>query len=333
MFEFSHCHWVRRRPASSRKIETYILVVRVDATKLGFYHHAMRYWNELRTALVVARAGTVQAAAVELGVHRATVHRHIELLEGALETKLFIRHARGYVLTEDGSSMLDVANRADEMFRHMEGGMRKRTARFSGELIVAMFHGLGGVLMPAIKAMNDAHPDLQLELIAGESISRLEYGEAHIAFRVGPKPDTLDYVVQPFLYLKFGLYCNRDYVKQYGHPKPDDFNRHHFVGPLGGRLNRPYSKWLSENVKPSDFILKTSSRACIHHAINAGLGIGFMAEFEAQSYGDLVEVMPPSDDNSAQVWSVTHVDLHRTDKVQEFLRIAKSTTAHMARTP
>lgn len=73
----------------------------------------MKHWNELRTALIVAHAGTVQAAAAQIGVHRATVNRHIGLLEAALGTKLFIRSARGYVLTEDGRAILDFAHRAD----------------------------------------------------------------------------------------------------------------------------------------------------------------------------------------------------------------------------
>ena len=38
-------------------------------------------WDEIRTAYHVARAGTVSGAAAELGVHHATVIRHIDALE------------------------------------------------------------------------------------------------------------------------------------------------------------------------------------------------------------------------------------------------------------
>lgn len=295
--------------------------------------YAMRHWNEVRTALVVARAGTVQSAAAELGVHRATVHRHIDILEEALGSKLFLRHARGYVLTEDGKAMLYVATRADELFLDLEGQVRKRSAQHSGELIVAIFHGLGSTIMPAIREMNEKHPALKIELLAGEAISRLEYGEAHVAFRVGPKPAALDYVVQPFLYLKFGLYCTRDYVARYGNPNDNGFEEHRFVGPGHTDPNRPYSGWLLKNTSPEQFALITTSRICIHQAINAGLGLGFMASFEAEDYPDLIEIVPPSDENSLQVWSVTHVDLHRTDKIQEFLAITKSKTSDWPRTP
>ena len=53
-------------------------------------------WDEIRTAYHVARVGTVSGAAEVLGVHHATVIRHIDALEEKLGVKLFQRHARGY---------------------------------------------------------------------------------------------------------------------------------------------------------------------------------------------------------------------------------------------
>ena len=62
----------------------------------------MDNWDEIRTAFQVARKGTVSGAAEELGVHHATVIRHIDALEQRLGVKLFQRHARGYTATEAG---------------------------------------------------------------------------------------------------------------------------------------------------------------------------------------------------------------------------------------
>ena len=53
----------------------------------------MDNWDEIRTAYQVARMGTVSGAADVLGVHHATVIRHIDALEGKLGEKLFQRHA------------------------------------------------------------------------------------------------------------------------------------------------------------------------------------------------------------------------------------------------
>ena len=46
-------------------------------------------WDEIRTAFQVARLGTVSGAADVLGVHHATVIRHIDALEKRLGVRLF----------------------------------------------------------------------------------------------------------------------------------------------------------------------------------------------------------------------------------------------------
>ncbi len=51
---------------------------------------------------------TVSGAAEVLGVHHATVIRHIDALEQRLGVKLFQRHARGYTATEAGQDLLQV---------------------------------------------------------------------------------------------------------------------------------------------------------------------------------------------------------------------------------
>jgi DNA-binding transcriptional LysR family regulator len=58
-------------------------------------------------------------------------------------------------------------------------------------------------------------------------------------------------------------------------------------------------------------------------AVISGAGLGFLSSCEAARHPELVEVMPPRDEWSAPLWLVTHVDLHRTTKVQAFLAALK----------
>jgi DNA-binding transcriptional LysR family regulator len=58
-------------------------------------------------------------------------------------------------------------------------------------------------------------------------------------------------------------------------------------------------------------------------AILSGAGIGFMPLWDARHYPDLVQVLPPRDEWTAPLWLVTHVDLHRTMKVQTFTNFLK----------
>ncbi|MEL6468017.1 MAG: LysR family transcriptional regulator, partial [Pseudomonadota bacterium] len=71
----------------------------------------MDKWSELRTVYHVAKLGTVSKAAETLDMHRATVNRHIDAIESDIGGRVFIRHSRGYTLTELGQEVLQVAER------------------------------------------------------------------------------------------------------------------------------------------------------------------------------------------------------------------------------
>ena len=61
--------------------------------------------------------------------------------------------------------------------------------------------------------------------------------------------------------------------------------------------------------------------------MKAGIGLGFQRAHEARQDEDLVEVMSPIPEWETPLWIVTHVDLHRTLKVQSFLGCLKAAAA------
>lgn len=284
----------------------------------------MEHWNELRTAMVLARQGTVSATAEVLGVHRATVNRHIDLLEQSFGTPLFLRHARGYTLTDTGQKMLDVASRAEEMFNDLAGRSQGRSGSLSGKLIITTLAGFSPLIMPAIREFHLAHPETRLELVAGAQLARLEHGEAHVAFRAGAKPQTPDYVVQFYGRMRFGLYASKAYVARCGMPVPLQFDDHFFVGEINDASPLPYAPWMAAHVSPKQLSLATGNPAVQGAATHEGLGLGFLPEHEAKDNVQLVTIMPASEEWSAPIWIVSHVDLHRTEKVQEFLKCIRA---------
>ncbi len=54
-----------------------------------------------------------------------------------------------------------------------------------------------------------------------------------------------------------------------------------------------------------------------------GVPPGFVASWDDNRTADLVEILPPLEDWTAKIWLVTHMDLHRTAKVQSFVRHLK----------
>ncbi|MEM0948970.1 MAG: LysR family transcriptional regulator [Pseudomonadota bacterium] len=285
----------------------------------------MENWDEIRTAYHVARAGTVSGAADTLGVHHATVIRHIDALEGRLGVKLFQRHARGYTATEAGLDLLQVAQATDDQIAQLVSRIKGRGDDVSGELVVTSLASISPLVAPTLIRFRQAHPDLIIRYLTGDRVFRLEYGEAHVAIRAGSAPDQPDNVVQPFGKLDIGLYASTDYIRRKGKPDGEhDFAGHDFVGSDSENSRAPFERWLRAKVDAEQIVFRGENYYLFREAIEGGAGIGFMSKWYADRCPDLVEVLPPREEWSAPFWLVTHVDLHRTTKVQAFLKFLKA---------
>jgi DNA-binding transcriptional LysR family regulator len=284
----------------------------------------MDNWDEIKTAYQVARRGTVSGAAEELGVHHATVIRHIDALEGKLGVKLFQRHARGYAATEAGEDLLRVAQATDDQFGQLEGRIKGRGAEVSGELVITSLSALGAVLTPVLADFQQAHPDLVVRFLTGDRLFRLEYGEAHVAVRAGPIPEEPDNVVQPLAIMPVGLFASKGYAAQHGLPTGiEDFGGHRFVGLDSLRTRAPFQMWLNDTISREQLVFRASDPKILEQAVLGGAGIGFLPRWMIQERNDLIEVIPPHENWQGPLWLVTHVDLHRTTKVQAFLSFLK----------
>jgi len=284
----------------------------------------MENWDEIRTAYHVARLGTVSVAADALGVHHATVIRHIDALEGRLGVKLFQRHARGYTATEAGADLMQVAQATDDQITQLVGRIKGRGDDVSGELVVTSLSSISPLVTPTLVAFQHAHPGLIVRYVTGDRVLRLEYGEAHVAIRAGSAPDQPDNVVQPFGKLEIGLYASEDYILRKGIPKDEnDFEGHDFIGGDNEKSRAPFNAWLRQAVPDTQIIFRSSDNVLFRDAVLAGAGIGFMSKWDADRCQNIREIFPPRDEWSAPFWLVTHVDLHRTTKVQTFLKFLK----------
>jgi DNA-binding transcriptional LysR family regulator len=281
-------------------------------------------WDEIRTAYHVARTGTVSGAAQLLGVHHATVIRHVDALETRLGVKLFQRHARGYTATEAGLDLLQVAQATDDQFAQLVSRIRGRGDEVTGELVVTSLATISPLVSPVLVRFQQENPGLVVRFITGDRVLRLEYGEAHVAVRAGPRPDQPDNVVQPFHHLRVGLYAAPDYLARKGRPATDaDLAAHDFVGWDDPASRAPAAVWMRTHLPASVNVFRCTEWLPMRDAVIAGAGLGFLSACEAARQPDLVEVMPPRDEWSAALWLVTHVDLHRTTKVQAFLAALK----------
>ncbi|WP_374635555.1 LysR family transcriptional regulator [Paracoccus sp. (in: a-proteobacteria)] len=281
----------------------------------------LNLWTEIRTAAQVARLGRVSAAAEALGMHHSSVIRHIDLLEERLHTRLFQRHARGYTPTEAGEELLRTAGLMDEQVTQMLGRIETAGQQVSGQLIVTALPSLEYEVLPVIGRFQAAHPHLRVHYRSDERAYELASGEAHVALRAGPKPAQPDYVVAHLADFRVGLFCAPAYAQAHGLPKtPDDLAAHRFVVAEGESARAPFQQWLLNRLPEENMVLRTPQPSVAYWAVMQGLGIGFLHHPAPDP--DLIALFP--DFAPAEwvtpIWLVTHVDLHRSNKVGSFAR-------------
>jgi|TARA_B100000378_G_scaffold56701_2_gene41861 DNA-binding transcriptional LysR family regulator len=273
-------------------------------------HMNIGSWDDIRIALAVARSGTVSGAAEALGVHHATVIRRIDALEAQLGTRLFQRHPRGYALTEPGQALLQVARDTDERFAQLAAQIGGAGDRIEGELVVTSLPGLSDLVMPRLIGLLRRHPGLRLNYVTDVRLFRLAAGEAHVAIRAGTRPTEPDYVVRRMTDLPQSLYATAGYLKDHGDPA--DLARQRLALPGPEARNAPLMRWLAARTPPDAVVMTANDTAAREAVIRAGLAMGPLPPARAAG---LVEALSLPEWSSA-LWLVTHVDLHRTPKVQ-----------------
>lgn len=125
--------------------------------------------------------------------------------------------------------------------------------------------------------------------------------------------------------VSFSLYAHDRYVQRHGLFKnAEDPDSHKFVVPQIQEARLPFWRWIAEHVRPNMIALCSRNVWVSMEAISAGIGMGFIADHEALARGGFQCVVPSNRVWSVPLWLVTHVDVHRTEKVQAMLKCIKA---------
>ncbi|MEL6568405.1 MAG: LysR family transcriptional regulator [Pseudomonadota bacterium] len=281
----------------------------------------MRHLLEIRAAYFVAKLGTVSAAAQHLGVHRATVQRRINVLEAELGGKVFLRHSRGYSTTDLGRQLLSAAGRIEEEIERFIGYSSIESTRVEGELIIASTPpSYSPTLIASVKVFREVYPDASVRFLLVDTPPKLELGEAHIYFHFGEKLENPDYVVLPWMTFYGGVYASKSYIEKCGNPKTNSELGQHGFALLTAEHYSPPDDWLRHLVPNSSVILVSNDRLNIWRAVIDGLAIGCLGDHLALNDPNIEPVALPVPKFESTCWAITHVDSHRSPKVQAYFR-------------
>jgi DNA-binding transcriptional LysR family regulator len=272
---------------------------------------ALRYsWDDVLFFLEVARARSLARAGQRLKVDHTTVSRRIRELERSLNTTLFKRSKAGFSLTEAGLRLLQFAegmeNNANAIVETVAGSDK---ADAFGAVRIASMEGIGSMYLTRCMAdFAKAFPSIQVELITDTRLLDMTRREADIFisfFR--PKGRRLS--VKKIGEFKIFLYASSGYLQR--HPKPTnlkDLDNHGFIDFIDEHIHIKENRWLSDILRPTHVVFKSTSLVSQFMAVSGGLGVAMLPSYVAAHNRDLCPVLP-NYFSVRDIWLSVHEDL------------------------
>ncbi len=255
-------------------------------------------WDKLRVFHAVAEAGSFTRAGDSLNLSQSAVSRQIGGLESSLKLRLFHRHARGLILTEQGEMLYRTAHEIFAKLAMAEARLSESTERPQGPLRITTTVAFGSVwLTSRMKDFLTLYPDVDVTLVLADTELDLSMRQADVAIRMMP-PRQPDLIQRHLMTMRYHVFAAPEYLKKNGMPKtPEDLDNHRIV-VYGEDAHPPVPNlnWLLEAGTKAGAkrkaALKVNSTYGIFRAVQSGLGIGALPDYMSKESGNLVEVLP-----------------------------------------
>ena len=277
--------------------------------------------SELAVLLALVRAGTLAGAAPLIGVDGSTVFRTIQRAEKALGQRLFERSRAGYRPTELGERLAQHAEAIEAELDAARGAAQSKVGAVGGTVRISTTDTiLHGLVLPALHTLMAQHPHLQLEASANNELANLTQREADIALRATRKPPP-HLVGRELGTIRVALFA----------AKPRSRTKARAIDPATAAWlavddvlpEHPSVRWRRKHCPQVVPRLLLNSLQSVFEGIVAGVGIGIVPLFLAQSRDDVVALTGPLDECETQLWLLTHPE-------SRHLRRISTVAAHLA---
>ncbi len=271
----------------------------------------MWQWDDVRFFLAISRNRSLSGAARAIRVDHATVGRRIAAFEEELGSKLFDRTPDGFALTAAGQAILNQCEAMENAAASVDRLVAGHDARLSGQVRVATTEGLAHlIIVPALVTLTEAHPQLQLEVMADPRPLNIARRHADIAVRLA-RPSDADLVCRKLGDFGLVLYASRAYLAAHGAPELSrGLAGHTSVSYLGA------PSWFSEALAGARVVLFSNSPFVQMRAIAAGIGIGMLPCLLGDDHPELQRLWSAEPPELHPVWMIIHRDLRRVARIR-----------------
>jgi len=146
-------------------------------------------WDDLKHVAALAETGSVRRAGARLGLHGATVARHVERLETRLGVRLFARTRRGMEVTEAGLRLVATYREMAGSLDALEHELQAAGPALAGPATLHVTEALAtGWLIPRLREFTIRYPEIQLQVHSVSGLPLLAPGAAEAVLLLTREP-------------------------------------------------------------------------------------------------------------------------------------------------
>ncbi len=281
-------------------------------------------WDKLKIFHTVAEANSFTKASTILNLSQSAISRQIQSLENELKIKLFERHARGLVLTENGTYLFKTAHEVISKLKDIEVTLSDEKDKLTGKLTVTTVVSFGTTwLTPRIKEFMELHPGIEVELIFDDEELDLSTRQADIGIWMR-RPKQLNYIQKKFVDFHYHIYGSNTYLEKFGYPKKtSDLSKHKFITYGRGAPSPVFNPdWalklgVKENKKRKP-VMKVNSVYGLLLAVQSGVGLAALPDYITFNVPNLTKVLPEQEGPNTETHFVYPESLKNVARVKAF---------------
>jgi len=283
-------------------------------------------WDRLRVFLAVNEAGSFTRAGRTLGLSQSAVSRQISALEGSMSVKLFHRHARGLMLTEQGEMLHRTVKNVFHELAMVEAQLSETRDHPSGPLKVTTTVSFGSTwLTPRIKEFVELYPEVDFSLILSDTELDLSMRKADIGIRMTP-PRQVDLIQRRLATMRHGAFAAPSYLNEHGTPHSlEDLDRHRLIAyDTDSHPHPPFTQinWmLTAGLGPGRSrqpVLRANNIYGMYRAAASGLGIASLPDYMGEFANDLVPVLTEMEGPAFDIYLVYPEELRNSQRIIVF---------------
>ena len=274
-------------------------------------------WNDLSSFLALSRCSKLKLASKKLKVEPTTIARRIARLEKNIESDLFNKSPKGYILTEKGVELLRHVEKIENEVFEINDNFLKSNPKIRGKVRLSVGEGLGvEIISKNLNLFYERFPEIEIELLADTKSRSLSNHEADVLISLSrPNKGRLlswklcDYFVK--------LYGSKNYNEDLKNIKSlKDLNSHNFVSYVDELIEFPELNYLKEINNKLNVVFSSNSLRSQLHAVKKGVGLGLLHSFIARNHQDLVPVLPNLVNIKREYWLVVHENLYNLQRIK-----------------